>query len=98
MKINCRNIQKCFNLTFKTSRVTHCVMQRICFGHRGLQMLDMQKRGSSIMSYNLQLEDMMDKSVQHSIGLIVTSPIQVSLLFITDYNAPSHYNIYISKV
>lgn len=57
-------------------------------------MLEMQKRGSSIMSYNRQLEDMMDKSVQHSIGLIVTSPIQVSLLLITDYDAPSHYNIY----
>lgn len=43
-------------------------------------MLEMQNRGSSIMSYNLQLEDMMDKLVQHSIDLIVTSPIQVSLL------------------
>lgn len=57
-------------------------------------MLEMQKRGSSIMSYNRQLEDIMDKSVQHSIGLIVTSPIQVSLLLVTDYDALSHYNIY----
>lgn len=42
----------------------------------------------------------MDKSVQHSIDLIVTSPIQVSLLPTTDYIytlylTPSfHYNIY----
>lgn len=66
-------------------------------------MLEMQKRGSSIMSYNPQLEDMMDKSVQHSIDLIVTSPIQVSLLqskyiylyiYIFIYHTPAHYNIY----
>lgn len=47
------------------------------------------------MSYNLQLEDMMDKSVQHSIDLIVTSPIQVELLHTTYYVTPLLTTIYI---
>lgn len=50
------------------------------------------------MSYNLRLEDMMDKSVQHSIDLIVTSPIQVSLLIITGYIPPLLTTIYIKSV
>lgn len=49
------------------------------------------------MSYNLQLEDMMDKSVQHSIDLIVTSLIQVSLLLTTDYITPLLTTIHIKK-
>lgn len=55
---------------------------------------DAESRVSSIMSYNLQLEDMMDKSVQHSIDLIVTSPIQVSLL-ITRLYIDIYIEIYI---
>lgn len=100
MKINCINIQKCFRIWHSRlpESVTCCATRQICFGQRGLQMLEMQKRGSSIMSYNLQLEDMMDKSVRHSIDLIVTSPIQVSLLLTTDYNiTPLLTTIYIKS-
>lgn len=57
------------NLTFKRlpeSVTSLCNPTDMLWKKDDFRMLEMQKRGSSIMSYNLRLEDMMDKSVQHS--------------------------------